>query len=68
MKKTTMMFLSALLALGMLTSYSGRTGAQDPNANGPAQTCADGEESGFCNSSMTIALKTDCHRWPSVKR
>jgi uncharacterized protein YkwD len=47
MKKTTMMFLSALLALGMLTSYSGRTGAQDPNANGPAQTCADGEESGF---------------------
>jgi uncharacterized protein YkwD len=47
MKQTAMLFLSALLVLGMLVSQFSDVVAQDPAANGPTQTCADGEESAF---------------------
>jgi uncharacterized protein YkwD len=47
MKRNLTLLLGALLALGVLFSHSGHIVAQDPNVNGPAQTCADGEESAF---------------------
>lgn len=47
MKRTLAILLSMALSFGMLVSHSDRLSAQDQAAAGPAQTCADSEESAF---------------------